>query len=162
MAKNDPHRFDTLLRVRKRQEEIQAQALATAKRNVQAAQDQRSKLAQERINTFQKAGEVVHPQFDASEVRTYYQYARHLAYLGDLKDMEIRELATKAEERRKELEIAMKARRIVEKLMERKMTVLKKELAKQEQQAIDEVATNYAAIASALPRDKQYPQEFSS
>jgi len=162
MAINDPHRFDTLLRVRKRQEEIQAQALAVAKRSVQTARDQRSKLAQERKNTFQQAGKAVHPRFDASEVRKFYQYARHLAHLGDLKDVEIRELVTLAEERQEELEDAMKARRIVEKLMERKMTVFKKELAKQEQKAIDEVATNYAAMASVLTREKQYPQELNS
>jgi flagellar FliJ protein len=162
MAIGNPNRYDTLLRVRKRQEDIQAQSLAVARRDVLVARRQRSKLAQERQETFQHAGEMIHPRFDASEVRRFYQYARHLAYLGDLKDMEIRELLVVSEEKQKDLEVALKARRIVEKLKERKMAAFQKELAKQEQQAIDEVATNYAAIARALPTPTNRSQEISS
>ena len=68
MTSRDAHRYDTLLRVRKRQEEIQAQVLAVANRSVQVARAQRNTLAQERQDAFQHAGQLIDPHFDASVV----------------------------------------------------------------------------------------------
>lgn len=139
-----PHQYDTLLRIRKRQEDLRAQALAVAKSEIMAAQEQRSQLAQEQMRALSRAGELAERAFDASDIRRYYQYGRHLARMGDAKDAEIRQLEQEAEARRTELMEATKRKRIVEKLQERRMRAHRDSLLRIEQRIMDEVASNYA------------------
>lgn len=145
MAMRPPNRYNTLLRIRKRQEDLSAYALAAARREVHLAQSERRRIAQEQQHTLAQAAEAAQEHFDASDVRRYYQYERHLARLGDSKDAQIRQLEEVAEERRAELEDATKAKRVVEKLVERRMLAYRQELRKLEQKTLDEVATSYAA-----------------
>ena len=144
MAK-DPAAFDTLLRIRRRQEDLKAGVLATAIRAVQSAQEQRARIVEEQQQALSHAQVARGSRFDASEVRRYLQYERHLARLRDDKDATLRALQAEAEIRRGEVETAMKERRMVEKLRARKMTVWLHERRRAEQQAMDEVATAYAA-----------------
>jgi len=145
MARSGPFQYEMLLRIRKRQEDLKAQALAISRREVQAAQDQRAQLADEQQRALFRAGELSQHQFDASEVRCYYQYERHLARLGDVKDAAIMELLGIAESRRHELEEATKRKRIVEKLKERRLRAHHKEIRRVEQRLADEAASNFAA-----------------
>ncbi len=145
MALRRPDRYNTLLRIRKRQEDLRAYALAASRRDLQLARDERARIVEEQQQMLARAGELAQRGFDASDVRRYYQYERHLARLGDVKDASIRQLEQATEERRAELEEATKAKRIVEKLVERKMDVYQHELRKLEQKTLDEVATSYAA-----------------
>ena len=147
MPKRPPVQFDMLLRVRERQEDIRAQALAVARRDVMTAERQREALVEQQRETFAEAGKRARAEFDAREVRMYYQYERFLARLVDEKDVAIGQFRRVAEERRVELEEAMKRRRIVEKLIERKRRAYAAELRKEEQTFADETAANYAAIA---------------
>lgn len=145
MALPDPHAYDTLLRVRQRQEDFRAQALAFARREVQLAQAQRDELAREQQRMLDEAGTRLREHFDAADIRRFFQHERHLARLGDEKDIEIRELEDYAEKRRQELETASKRRRMIERLHERKHEAFLKHVNKLEQQQLDETAAAYAA-----------------
>ena len=140
-----PDRYHTLLRIRRRQEDLHAYALAAARREVQLAQVERRRITEEQQRTLDRAAELGREHFDASDLRRYYQYERHLARLGDTKDALIRDLEQVADERRTELEEATKAKRVVEKLVEHRMAAYQDELRKLEQKTVDEVATSYAA-----------------
>ena len=147
MPKSRRAHYDMLLRVRRRQEDIRAQALAAASRDVRVAEQQRAALAGHQRLMFEEAGARVRDRLDPQEVRMYYQYERHLARLIDEKDAAIIELRGIAEARRAELEEAMKRRRIVEKLKERREHTFMAQARKEEQRLADEAATNHAAVA---------------
>ena len=146
MPPKRPTQFDTLLRIRQRQEDLYAAALATARRDVQRAEQQRDAITQAQQLMLEKAVQRAQALFDPREIRTYYQYERHLQRLVDMRDAEIRKLKKVAEERRQELEEAMKRRRIIEKLIERKMHTYHEEIRKEEQHQADEVSSNYASL----------------
>ena len=148
-------RYNTLLRVRERQEELKAQVLAVARREVAVAQAQLAQLADAQHRTLERAGMLARDCFDASEVRTCYQYERHLAQLGDAKEAEIGELQAHAEERRCELLEATKRKRVIEKLKQRRWDTYQKHRRDIEQRAADESATNCAAINARQPADQR-------
>jgi len=147
MAQRPPVQFDTLLRIRERQEDLCAEALAKARRDVAVTEQDREGIVRMRFAMLQEAGQRAHSAFDAADVRSYYQFERHLARLTDEKDAWLVKLRAVAEARRSELEEAMKRRRIIEKLIERKRGAFVAEARKEEQKMADETAANYAAIA---------------
>jgi len=142
--------YETLLRIRRRQEDLKAQALAVARHEVEVAQAQRRHLAEEQRGILDQAGERSRAYFDASDVRRYYQYERHLARLRDAKDAEIHALRDIEEERRIEVEEAAKRKRIVEKLKERHGVAWLRQWRKNEQRLMDEAGTTHAATRRAL------------
>jgi len=139
--------FNTLLRIRKRQEELRALAFAGARREVRTAERERDELSAWRLEMFDEAGTRARAVFDPGDVRLYYRYARHLARRIDDKDAQIVQLSGVAEQRRVELDDAMKRRRIIEKLLERKERQVREDVRKAEQKAADETASKYAARA---------------
>ncbi len=151
-----PRQLDTLLRIRRRQEDLRASALATARREESLARHQHTMLQEEQIWALEKGANKARGEFDAAVVRQYYQYERHLARLSVDKEAEVTRLHRAAEGRRNELEDAMKRRRIIERLRERRQEAWTAELNKAEQILLDEVATNYAARSrSATPPSKK-------
>ncbi len=146
MALRKPFRYETLLRIRTRQEELQAQTLALVRRKLQQAKQERENIDAERLRRLQEVGTMTQHTFDAADVRRHYQYERHLAALIDEKDAEIQELVQEEERERRTLEEATKAKRMVEKLKERALLVQAKERRKMDERIIDEVATTYAAM----------------
>jgi len=140
-----PHRkpghFATLLRVRKRVEELKAQALAATRGKIYAARNQRAAIAEEQKETLMRAGALLRETFDASDVRRYYQFERHLARLAVRKDAEIRSLERTATGQRKELEEAVKGRRVAEKLEDRTKAAYEDFVRKEEQKLVDELAS---------------------
>lgn len=142
-------RYETLLRIRKRQEDLRAGAFAAARREVRRAEDERLHLSDEQRETLMHANELMRAgEFDASEVRRYYQYERHLTHLAVAKDAEIRQLEKAADKRRLELEEATKRKRVVEKLKENQNAAYGKYVQQTEQRRSDEAATNRAAIGA--------------
>jgi len=139
--------YKTLLRVRKTQEELKAQALAEARHRRQTAEGQRAELMAQRAQLLSEAGERAKGAFDPRLVRLYYQHERHIRHQIDDKDASIRGLAEAEEERRQELEGAMKERRLVERLIERWEEEYRAEVNKDLQALSDEVASSRAAIA---------------
>ncbi|MDQ1258021.1 MAG: Flagellar FliJ protein [Candidatus Hydrogenedentes bacterium] len=147
MAKPKPFQYDTLLRIRRRQEDLRAQALATTQRDIRAAEAQRDELNEQRRRTLDRAGEAVKTKFNAGDVRRYYQYERYLAHLASETDAKIAQLRREADKRRAELDSAMKRRRVIEKLKERREEAFQTEMNKDQQKMIDEAATIRAALA---------------
>lgn len=145
MAIQRPRQFDTLLRVRQRQEDLAALSLASARREMRAARRQRDKITEEQRRTLNRTAALLRDRFDANEARGFYQYERYLAQLRDIKDASIHELHGVAENRRAELEEAARRKRVVEKLIARKMAAYELEMMRLERKAMDEIATNQAA-----------------
>ena len=140
-----PNRYATLLRVRKQREDLKAQELATSRRAVQRSQRERSSLELTRQSALEQAGKTLLEEFDAAQIRRYYQYERHLAILRDQKDAEIRDLQSVASEKREALEEATQARHIAEKLHEGQREAHRVDVNKEAQKQLDETATMYAA-----------------
>ena len=147
MPRKQKFQYETLLRIRKLQEDARARDLSDARRVLNTAIHQRESLADLQKDTLIEASQAATRHFNAGEVRQYYQFERHLAHLSDEKDLEIVNLADKAEVRRGELEEAMKRRRIVERLKERREKAFLAESRKEEQKFSDETATNHSAMA---------------
>jgi flagellar export protein FliJ len=155
MARRPSVHYDTMLRIRKRQEDLRARALAAAHQEVLRAERELASIEAKQRETLQEAGKRATKHFDARDIRLYYQYERHLARLADEKSAEIIELRAQEQKRRTELEDAMKQRRVMEKLIERKRRTYFQEVRKEEQAFADETAANYAVIARAAARRKK-------
>jgi len=145
MPSRNPNSFDTLLRVRQRQEDLRSMELARARREVHDAQAERAELDAARRAALEHGRAGAGEALDPVDLRRYHQYERHLARLRDEKDASIRELRTLAETRRLDLDEATKRKRMVEKLRERKVKAHRQALRKREQQVLDEFATMRAA-----------------
>ena len=139
--------YATLLRVRKHMEEQKAQVLAATRREIRVAEGERNSITEEQRRALDTAGNLAREVFDPSDVRRYYQYERHLARLVVQKDAEIRGLKRRADKERRDLEEAMKKRRVAEKLEERTAAAYEAYIRKEDQKQADETATNYAAMA---------------
>ena len=146
MALRRQFQYETLLRVRARQQDLKAQALATAVRDVEHARAQRDRLSAEQRRAIERAGELARHEFDASDLRRYYQYERHLARLGVMKDAEIREKRNTVAARQKELAEARKQKRVIERLKERHTAAFLAYVRDQERKAIDEAAVVRAVL----------------
>ncbi|MBX7257134.1 MAG: flagellar export protein FliJ [Candidatus Hydrogenedentes bacterium] len=140
MPRRDPERFDTLLRVRKRQEQLRAQSLAEVRTQIRSVQRQRQQISEEQVRMIHEASEAVGEQLAGPEIHMFFQYERHLARLVVERDATLRRLRTVEEERRSALEDSMKRRRVVERLQERYQQEAATEQRKMEQKLNDEIA----------------------
>lgn len=140
MPRRDPDRFDTLVRVRKRQEQVRAQSLADVRTQIRSVQKQRQQISEEQVRMFEEASDAVEERLAGPEIHLYFQYERHLARLAVDRDATLRRLHTVEEERRSALEDAMKRRRVVERLQERYAIEAASEFRKTEQKMNDEIA----------------------
>ena len=140
MARYNAKLLKLLVRVRKRTEDVRATALADTHRSIAQGTAYRDQLLSQRRAQLEAADARTRGDFDASDVRRFYQHERHLAQLTDVKDAELQALSDKAGEQRGELEEALKARKVVEKLHDRKRDQYVAEIEKREQQDMDEVA----------------------
>lgn len=156
----NPNRYAAILRIREQAEDLQSQAVARVRNHLQTARRERTSLELTRQSALEQAGTTLQQHFDASDIRSYYQYERHLAGLRDQKDAEIRELLREEAAELRLLEKATQARRIAEKLHERRREAFRIFVLKEDQKAMDETANKYAArriqeIAAAASRGKQ-------
>lgn len=152
MAPGKPFRYDTLLRVRQRQEKLKSMALAEMRRAVDFAEQQRAEILEQQFAALNAAGELTQREFNASEVRRYFSYERHLARLAVEKDAEIRHLRSQEHGRRKELETAMKRRKMLERLKERLDEAYDYVMNREERKRLDETAVNRAALADGTQK----------
>lgn len=152
MPRSKTGQFDTLLRVRQRLEDLKAMALAESRRELHHARSQRDGIAAEQRRALEMAGSAAQAQFDASDVRRYYQHERHLAQLAVEKDAEIHALEGTIELRRAALEKALRDKRVVERLRERRLAAHLKEVRRKEQQMLDEIALNYSTLRTGFPQ----------
>ncbi|MFO7975983.1 MAG: flagellar export protein FliJ [Candidatus Hydrogenedentota bacterium] len=153
MALKKPFRYGTLLRVRQRQEDLKSMALAKMRRAVLSAEQQHKEIVGQQLAAFSSAAAMTREHFDVSDIRRYFLYERHLSRLAVEKDAEITHLRTQEEERRSELEQAMKDRKMLERLKERRERALQYALGKEEQKRLDESAVNRAVVGDG-PRTR--------
>ena len=146
MARRKGFQYHALLRVRERQEELKALALAAVRRTIEARERERAAIIDEQRRTLVRAGDSAHEGFDAANLLRYYAYERHLAHLAQEKDVDLVNLRAQHEKRRLELDEAMKRRRIIERLKDRQNRAFAKDMRKLEQQHADEIATSRAAV----------------
>ena len=143
MRRKRPVQYDTLLRVRQHEEDLKNQSLVDARNKARRALQERDGFLEDRRHALVRASEAGAQHFDAAEVRRYYQYERHLATLVDQRDATIKEWEGIAEERRVALIAVARARQVVEKVRERKLEVYREMLSKEEQNFLDESASNF-------------------
>lgn len=141
----DPDRYKAILRIRSQAENREAQAVAAIRGAIQQALRERTGLEVARQSALNEAGATMRAQFDAEEIRGYYQYERHVAHLRDQKDAEIRNLRQREAEALEKLEGATRARRVAEKLHVRRHAEFRAHRRHIEQKILDETATLYAA-----------------
>ncbi len=150
MATRRPEQYATLLRVRKRQEDFSAQVLAGVRREMRAAELQRSDFEDQQRRAIDHAQAYTGENFDERLFPQYVQYQRHLARMAVAKDAEIEQLRQQTAGRRLELENAMRQRRMVDRLIERSERIVSQKVKKEEQRSSDESASTRAARAIAL------------
>ena len=143
-----PDRYATLLRVRKRVEELKANALASAQRYELAAHTRLSEIEHERRDALGRASQLAREPNRVSRIPDLIHYERHLGRVALNQSAEIEKLADEAEARRGELQEAVTQRRKVDRLMERARDSFRDWLKIQDQRATDEVATIRAARAA--------------
>ncbi|MBN2309307.1 MAG: flagellar FliJ family protein [Candidatus Hydrogenedentes bacterium] len=153
MARRRPFRYHALLRVRKRQEELKAAALARIRRGIRRNEEERDHIAAAQRSMFDEAGRRSETSFRARDVQRYFDYERHLARLAVEKDAALAELRKREEASRAELEEATKKKRVVELLKERQDGAFMADVMKEEQKFTDEIATIHAAISLTHGRE---------
>ena len=94
MPRVRPFRYQTLLRVRKRQEDLKAQSLADVRRRIRAAREQRADIVRLQVDMLTEASQRASRRFDAATVHQYYQYERHLARMAVETDAQLEQLLT--------------------------------------------------------------------
>jgi len=152
MAGRPSAELETLLRVRRQQENVRAQELAAAHRAVESAAATRADLVAEQRRLLSEAGNVAKSHLDADALRRYYAHERHVARLIDSKDADIRALSDAVSERRETLIEAAKKREMIERLHARRWADYRAAVQKAEQRLLDEVAVNLSALARGAER----------
>jgi flagellar export protein FliJ len=138
MASGRLTRYGVLLRVRKRQEDVKAQAVAIAHSEHAALRRQRRELDERRKALMKAASVAKGAVFEPVRIESLYQYERHLGRRTDAKDAEIALHAVTVQAVRAELESAMSQKRIMEKLIERAEKTERAEAVRREQRWHDE------------------------
>lgn len=145
-------RLATVLRVRKRQEDMRAQALAETQSVIQKAQHLRDDLSTLQRTMLMDADSLTRNDFDAADIRRYFQYERHLARRVVDTDAKLAELKSVAEDRRAELEEATQKKKAIERLEDRHREAVEAEARYWDQRSIDEIATGRAYLARRKDR----------
>lgn len=155
MAKDRIARYDVLLRVRQRQEDIKAQALAVKRNEHAALRRQRRELEEWRRTVLKGANIAPGAPVDPRRLEAVYQFERHLGRRADAKDAEIALHGKSVQAARAELESALAQKRIMEKLIERAEAAERAAALRREQRAHDELAViRFAHQAGSRGRGK--------
>ncbi len=150
MPARRPEHYAMLLRVRKRQEEIRAQALAEAQRIVNRTQTEQREIADTQKRTVEEATIEVRTLVSPGRVSALLRYERHLASLSVRKDAELIEARRIAGERREALSEAMLLRKTIDRLIEKARLRQMADALVQERRAMDETASIRAALSRAV------------
>lgn len=140
MARAHRFRYGTLMRVRELQEEQRAQAVALARQQRANAEAERRHIEAEQLHMLQRTAAGKGDAIEAPRVLRFFHYERYLAHRAVQKDAEIAELRGEEEDRRRELEEATKKKRMIERLHDRHVELLRSSVAYEEQKLSDEAA----------------------
>jgi len=140
MAQDRIARYEVLLRVRKRQEDLKAQALSVKRSEHAALRRQRRELDERRRAVLKEADIPRGARVDPVKLQTMYQFERHLGQRAAAKDAEIALHGVAVQAARAELDSALAQKRIMEKLIERAEKAERAEAVRREQRWHDESA----------------------
>lgn len=137
-------RLATVLRVRKRQEDMRAQALAEIQSGIRKAHHRRDELVELQREKLTDANALSSREFDTADERRYFQIERHLARCAVDTDARLAELNGVASERRAELEAASQKKKVIERLRVRHFEAVVGHDRYWEQRTSDEIASGRA------------------
>lgn len=145
MHKPRPFRYGALLRVRKIEEDQEAQKLAALQRARQLSEQRLASIRDIQRRMFEEAAQEQRSRFRASEIDRYYQYEQHMARQALEADADVEALRREEAAQREALKHALRQRRIVGKLKERRDEQWRAYRAHHDQRLSDETAVNQAA-----------------
>lgn len=140
MPTRDPKRYATLLRVRKQQEDLEAQRLGVVMRQLQSVEAEREQIERDQRRAFEDASEEARGRIQPTSIIAYHHYERLLSDLAVMKDAKARELGEAIRTQRGVVEETWKKRRIVEQLTERLEAEMTLEQNREEVRAMDETS----------------------
>jgi flagellar export protein FliJ len=139
-------RLETLVRLRKQEEDARVRELGAVRRDIASAMNQRDSIGEMQRAMLEDAAKRTRAQFSADEMQRFYQFERHLAGLAIDADSAIQEMRTVEAERLEDLKDANRRKRTMEKLAENALADRAAHTTKTERQLIDEVAINRNAL----------------
>ena len=137
------------MRVRKRQEDIQAQVHAAAEHDLRVAQQSRDHLESEQQSLLNKAVVSKGESINKARQLALHQYERYTAQRIVEQDAVIRERTKIYDEQHAALKDAMVLRKMMETLTKHSREALVDEWNRQERYGMDEVATQRAVQKNA-------------
>lgn len=139
-----PERYTALLRIRQREEDARAAALAKATGAVRNAESRREELVGRHTETLERAAEATRGT-DAARMERFSFYERHITQLIAHADRDIDQLQTDRETRQEEFESSHRRRRMIDRLIERTAHRWRAHVDHEERKALEEsVAMRYA------------------
>ena len=147
MTRKRIERYGLLRRVRKRQEETRANIFAIAERKLLAAEQELDAIQTEQKEMIHHAQNQAQTLQDVPKINQYLQYERHLGRVAVQKSEHIGILRLEADEKRRDLQEAVKQRRIIDRLIEKAEQRMNEGIKKLEQRGMDEIATIRAAAS---------------
>ncbi len=145
-------RLASVLRVRKRQEELRAQALAETQSTIRKTQNRRTELIELQHRMLTNADVLTRSEFDAADIRRYFQYEQHVSRSVVDTDAQLAQLAGVAEDRRAELEEATRKKKAIVRLEDRHRDDVASDDRYWEQRTNDEIASGRAYLARRKER----------
>ncbi len=144
MRRRNPQRYATLLKLRKRNEDLKSGEMAASTRELNNAHTFQQELIAYQRQMLERS-HTAYGTLNAADARAAHQFGRYLSDRIVSQDAQIQILKHKVAATRSELETTMKDRRIVEKIMNNAIEVLNQHRQKAEQREHDEVASIRAA-----------------
>lgn len=139
-----PDRYAALLRVRQREEDVRAAALAKAVGAVRNAESRRRALVERHEDALQRASEAT-AGTDAGRMEQFAQYERHITQLIAHTDRDLEQLQGDRQKRQVEFEASHRRRRMIDRLIEQVAARWESHVQREERKAIEEsVAMRYA------------------
>lgn len=145
MTRKRIERYGLLRRIRQRQEETRANVFAIAERKLLSAKQELDAIETEQKEVIHRAQDQADTLHEVPKINQYLQYERHLGRVAVQKSEHIGILTLDTDEKRRELQEAVKQRRIIDRLIEKSEQRLNERMKKREQLAMDEIATTRAA-----------------
>lgn len=134
-------RLETLLRLRKNQENLVQKAYADIQRHLNAQQDELNAISTSQERTREELNTRLEKPVDPSTLILYDQYFKSAKTRGVEQQQVITEVAERAEAKRAELIVSMQKRRTLEILRDQEYLRYRKKQMKRETALNDEVAS---------------------
>lgn len=148
-----PERYATLLRVRRREEDVRAAAFARAAGAVRTAQDRRTALVELHDDAMRRAMEAA-SGVDVRAMEELTGYERHLTQIIGRTDNDIARLQEDRGRRRSEFEASHRRRKMIEWIIERAAKRWAAHAEREERKAVEATVSMRHAFRGQLGGDR--------